>query len=560
MIDRLETRARGDDEAGGRAQLLVGLLLQQRGKQIQAIEAFTAAENRLPSDAVCSSLLGQALLRSGQTEAAKQAFARAIDRKPSRQDAVLIFTQLGRLHHRSGENDQATEVWSQMQAMYPGDLRVGERIAGVLAEEGQYESALRRYESLAEASQSSGDHQSIGFRIQAAEIKRVLGNENEALDDFEQLLVRLRPGSWLHSEVRRRIESGFLRSGDQAGLADYYAKQLAKDPDNLDTRMRLGRSLASADRIVEAIDVLTKAHESAPQDEDVLLMLVDVLQRAGRLGQAADYLELLAERFPDNPDHFVRWGQVLLSDPTIELKQREQAAVDVWMKLTESRRDDPVTQSQVADLLRRLDRREAVIQQYQLAIDLDPGQPQYREYLGEYLFQLGRVDQAVATWRQIAGGDRKSRDSLLRLGEVFETFKMHEEAIDSFAAAMQWDPMFAHRMRYAELLKVAERYDQALDQLTSALQDAESPSEVEQVHRAQIDVYLASGQLDQRIKALHTQVQASDSADVTQCIQLALMLEAAGRINEAVSVVLTSQRKHASELSLWVIAADLFRR
>ena len=36
------------------------------------------------------------------------------------------------------------------------------------------------------------------------------------------MLAKLRPDSWLHREVRRKVEEVFLRNDDQAGLVAYY--------------------------------------------------------------------------------------------------------------------------------------------------------------------------------------------------------------------------------------------------------------------------------------------------------------------------------------------------
>ena len=53
---------------------------------------------------------------------------------------------------------------------------------------------------------------------QAAELKVRLGKSTEALADFETLLGKLDPESWLYREVRRKVEEVFLRTDDLAGL------------------------------------------------------------------------------------------------------------------------------------------------------------------------------------------------------------------------------------------------------------------------------------------------------------------------------------------------------
>jgi thiol-disulfide isomerase/thioredoxin len=70
-------------------------------------------------------------------------------------------------------------------------------------------------------------------------------------EELEQILKRLRPGSWMYSDVRNRIEDGFLKSGDYDALANYYKKRLSESPDDLQLQVRLGRILVSVGRLTQ---------------------------------------------------------------------------------------------------------------------------------------------------------------------------------------------------------------------------------------------------------------------------------------------------------------------
>ena len=56
------------------------------------------------------------------------------------------------------------------------------------------------------------------------------------------------------------------------------------------------------------------------------------------------------------------------------------------------------------------------------AADLAPDAVQYREYLGEYYHVLERPEDAKKVWRQIASGENRNRQNLVRLAEVFGGF------------------------------------------------------------------------------------------------------------------------------------------
>ncbi len=204
----------------GTACLILGLLEFQRGQDAAAVTALAKAEETRKDDPLPSYYLGQALVLIGQPENAALAFERALLRKPARTDLLDIFQSLGRVYQRTQKNDQALEVWNRLEAIFPGDPRVQEQIASALAEENQPAAALPRFEALAK--KATDPFRQVQLAISAADLKVRLGRSPDALHDFETMLAKLRPDSWLHREVRRKIDEVFLRNDDQAGLVTYY--------------------------------------------------------------------------------------------------------------------------------------------------------------------------------------------------------------------------------------------------------------------------------------------------------------------------------------------------
>lgn len=558
LFDQLRERASAGGDDAAAHWMLLGLLQLQRGEDAAAAESLGKAEP-LTDDAMASYELGRALLLVGQTDAAAAALERSIERGPARNEALPVFTELGRIYGRAGQHEKAIAVWSKLEELFPGDQRVGEQIARTLADEGQPEVALERYLQLAKSTEASDSYRAVGFAISAAELKRRLGRDEEALQDLEQLLGRLRPGSWLHSDVRRRIEAGFLRDGDYSALADYYAQQLEQDPDDLDARMRFGRALSRAGRINESIETLEAAVERAPDDADVRLELINVLRGAGRYSDVAGQLRTLSQQNPENPDYYIQLGNALLEDDSTPRDERRAAAAEVWQQLADRRAEDAVTTAQVADLMRRIENVDAAITLYRRAIDLAPNEPQFREYLGEYLHGLDRKEEALATWQSLAEGDRRNREALIRRAEVFNTFGYPEKALDSFAAAAELDPAFAERLRFAALLAQAQRFNEALDQLAAAERIAETPEEHEQILQQRISVYGSSGTLPEQIAAVE-QRTGGDQATAEDFRQLALMQNAASRNTAAMAAIAEGVERAPRDVGVLGVAAELYRQ
>ena len=542
----------GADDAGAKAMIL-GLVQLQRGKPALAAEALALAEGRLPEDAVCCYYLGRAHLAVGQTEQAAAAMERAIDRGPARNEALPVFTELGRIYGRAGLNDKALDVWTRLEELFPGDDRVGGQIARTLAEEGNNEEAIKRYAKLATAARREEDR--IAFAVQAAEMKRRLGQGDEAVEDLEAILGKLRPGSWLYTDVRNRIEDGFLKSGDFDALAGYYQSRLDNDADNLELRTRLGRILVSAGRLDQAQQTLQDAAERAPDDADVRLALIDVLLSKDDVAGAAGHFEQLAERDPENPDYLLRWGQILLDDPDREPAQRQDAAAKIWQRLADARGDDAVTLAQVADRMRSVERADEAVALYRKAIEVDPTSSQYREYLGEYMHQLGRQNEAIEVWNSIAEGDRRNRDSLVRLAEVFTTFELPEKSIAAWKEAADLDLTFAQELRFAKALRDAKQFDDALKRLDVAEAIAETPDERDQLLADRIATFGQAGTLAAQISELKPKAESAD-----QLRQLAMMHQAAGQLTDAAAAIKSATEKAPQSVPVLIVAADVAER
>src|SRR5262245_21126619 len=239
FLETYATRTKKDVKDGV-AWMIVGLLESQRGRDANAVAAFRQAETQQPDNPIASYYLGQSLVLVGQPDAAAEAFERALTRQPNRTDLLDIFQALGRVYQRAQRTEKALGVWNRLEKLFPDDQRVQEQIASTLAEEGQFEQALARYEKLAKAAKDP--YKQAAFRMEAAELKVRLKQTSKALADFADLLGQLNPESWLYREVRRKVEEVFLRNDDQAGLAKYYESWLAKNASDVEAMTRSARS------------------------------------------------------------------------------------------------------------------------------------------------------------------------------------------------------------------------------------------------------------------------------------------------------------------------------
>ena len=343
--DRLEKKP--DD---GAAWLILGLLEFQRGQDAAAVTALKNAETHRPDDALPSFYLGQALVLIGQPENAAEAF----ETRPRASPPAPTFSTSSRPSAASinvrRKTTRPCKSGTGSKRVFPGDTRVQEQIAQTLADENEPATASR-FEALSK--KATDPFRQVQLAISAADLKVRLGKSQDALHDFEVMLGKLRPDSWLHREVRRKIEDVFLRNDDQGGLVKYYEQWSKKQPDDVEALVRLGRTLAGMGRAAEAHAWFDKAVKLVPSRRDLRLALISQLAQDQKFAEAAKEYEALDQAEPNNPDTLKDWGRPRPARHHQTSAREKSRGGSHLAEMLDAKPNDPVTTAQVADLHRQ---------------------------------------------------------------------------------------------------------------------------------------------------------------------------------------------------------------
>lgn len=520
------------------AWMILGLVESQRGRDAAAVDAFAKAKAAKKEDPIAPYYHGQALVLVGRGDEAVASLEEAIARKPVQMDLFEIIQTLGRVHQRAQRSEQALAVWNLFEKSFPGDARVQEQIAVTLAEEGQFAQALPRYEALVKSAKD--EYRRSTFQIEAAELKVKLKRSSEGIADLEGLLDKLNPDSWLFREVRRKIESVFLRSEDQEGLTKYYLTWVGKHPEDVDAMARLSRLLAKQARVPEAREWLDKALKIAPSRKELRLAFIQQLVEDHRYADAIEQYKLLDQSDPNNPDYLREWGRLVMRDGSRPVEEKKKEAAAIWKKLLTSRASDPLATVQVADLLRNAGLPDEALPLYEKAVSLAPAAPQYREFLGEYLHLLKRPDEALATWKKIAEGKQRTPENLSRLAEVLSQFGYGREASVEIQAAAELDARdFSLQLRAADYQARAEQLDGALASLSRAEGLAQNDEEHEAVLAQRIRILQQMGKLIDVSEELRVELE-KDGTSPEKWFRLARYQEALRLLPEATKSIAKS--------------------
>ncbi len=535
FIERLNERVSKNDKDGD-GWMLLGLFESQRGADAAAADAFQKATTYRDRDPMAAYYWGQSLLRLGQTSEAVQAFEKALALQPARADLLDIFQQLGRVHQRAQRTEEALRVWERLEVLFPDDPRVLEQIAATLAEEGGYALALPRYEKL--TGLVKDDYRRTIYRVEAAGLKVRINRRDEGIADLEKILADLNPSSWLYRDVRRRIEDVFLKSGDQDSLVKYYQSWLANHPEDIEAMTRLSKFLASSARLPEAREWMEKALKLAPSRADLRKAFIDQLVDDQQIPEALKQYEQLVATAPGNPDHLRDWGKLVLKDKSRTIEVRNQEATRIWNQIVAIRPEDASNLAQVADFFRQANINDEAIGLYQRALEKAPNDPQYREYLGEFLHIQKRTNEALQVWKTIAEGERRNVVNITRLAEVYRSFGFEQEAVAEIAEACRMDPKdFSLQIQGAEYHIRSNKFDEALALVEAAEKLAANDDEREAVLKVRLEAFQSSQRLEAEIEKLMASLKSISAPSADQLLVLARYLEADRRLDDAAETI-----------------------
>lgn len=557
FVDQLQQQSQAD-AADGTAALILGMVEMRRGRDAAAIDGLQQAAAKRANDPIPAWYLGQVHATLGDTSAAAQALEQALQRQPAAVDQVQIFELLGRTYQRAHRTQDALNLWTRFEAEFPEDDTIREQIAGILLQEGDLQAALPKYELLAESVRDP--FKRTEFSIIAADLKLQLGQQDAAVADFEQILNRLKSDSWQWQDVRRRIETAFLRNQNRLGLIEWYQNWLQQHPGDLAAMEAVGRQLAAEGQAARAVEWLQQAVAKAPTNSALRQALVDLLVDQGDVPAALQQYRELSRNTTVTAEVRERWGHLWLLNESVSASERQTQAAAIWNQLLTAADSDPVMVRRVAELYRSADLPEQAVSLYQQAIELAPEQPEYREYLGEYLHQQKRTDEALQAWQQIASGPRRSAANLVRLSEVLQNFGFELQSLTALQEACRMDAPLTDHLRLVAMLRDAARYDDAQQQLDAAERLSRTADERQLVQEQRLQTYIAAGQIQQRIQQLKQALEEGKSTSVDQWQQLAEYQEAAGQLQQASRSIRKALEQNPDGVATWEIAARIYEK
>ncbi|MDA0678947.1 MAG: tetratricopeptide repeat protein [Proteobacteria bacterium] len=296
------SRLVGDDpDPDPEARLELAIMLVSAGRDDDALSQVNQILLEQPYRTDALRLMAIINFRLDHMDAAKADFEDLLASGNFQMDALYY---LGRIADRRDEFEEAIRNYSQVTS---GDNAVlsQSRAAGIMAQQGEHEKALKHLSSFAEINPNFA----VDMLRAKAQLMVSIDRNDEALELFDQV-VTYRPDD---EGVRLGRAALLLRMGRLDDAIGQYRHAVERWPESSMSLNALGYTLADmTDQYDEAEKLIRKALDLEPDSAAIIDSWGWVLYRQGRSEEALGFLEKAYEKLrdPEVAGHIV---EVLLS-------------------------------------------------------------------------------------------------------------------------------------------------------------------------------------------------------------------------------------------------------
>ncbi len=268
----------------------------------------------------------------------------------------------------------------------------------MLVEAGDYTAAIPECSAAADF-----DPQDFTARSYLARAHAGAGNQTRAITEF-QSAIRLDPQS-----IKARMDLGdlLLSASRPAEAAEQYRKVAEMKPDFPDAAGKLAQCLMEMKNWSEADHWLLKAIDLAPDRDDLPVLRIQYLVRAGRPQQALDYARSARSRWP---------ASERIRDASIELLYSQSVAA---------------LQSKQLDSAWKLTDELLII---------EPGSARAFMLRGRIHRERGNLDEAIAMFRKASAANPTDSTAFVHIGNVYRMKGDNDQAIEAYRSALRIDP------------------------------------------------------------------------------------------------------------------------
>lgn len=257
----------------------LGAALAHLGRYEEAIEQYRIALQSAPPAAASPILLnlGLSYYKSGQISAAASEFSKLHDARPEDKNPALLLADCYLL---SGSPEKAADILIPLEAGNTGDRALNYLLGTALLRGGRLEQGQAVLDRILRNGDSAEGHFLLGTGMfQARDFPQAAREFTKAIALDPQL-----PS--LHSYYGQAV----LQMGDPDGASEAFRQELAINPNDFESNLRLAQILLVRQKYGEARPLLERAIRIRPASEEAHQSLAEALGHRKRPAEAVDGL------------------------------------------------------------------------------------------------------------------------------------------------------------------------------------------------------------------------------------------------------------------------------
>lgn len=409
--------ARDQFNAGSRA--LLGRILLRRGAVNDALTMLRTAVDLAPSDPELQRLVGLALMRLGQHYLASEAFEKAIELAPGK--AKLRTNLALNLLHR-GKSEEAVETLEEALASADDIVEPAMMLGLINLRNGKYDEALNALNMVV----ARDPDNPLVYNLLSS-VYWGKGERETARRNLERA-IQLDPD---YVSAHRNLARMDLREGNVAAAKERFRSMVTMPGAGVGPLIDLANIEEDAGNLREAVSLLTKAQNEAPDKADAQIKLVSLLARMGDGDAAVRAARKLDNKVADDPAVLEVLGKTELAFGKVE------DAANAFRRLAKIVPDDPKRQLHVARLqVSAEDLTGAHVTLKRALVSHENDFPLLEALVGLearlelYEDALLRTEQVIKRFPKKAVGFRIRGDVLVRMRKFDDAALLYAEAIE----------------------------------------------------------------------------------------------------------------------------------
>lgn len=229
-------------------------------------------------------------------------------------------------------------------------------------------------------------------------------------------------------EARSNLGAALARQGLLEEAVAQYREALVLDPARTGVRLNLGIGLLKSGRVPEAAAELERVVAEKPDLRNAVVLLAGCRAREGEFAKAAELLQPLFDRAPED-----RAVTYLLGLALIESKQTRRGQLLLDRILRDG--DSAEARILLGAMRYAVGEYAAARDDFARAAELNPALPTVHAHLGKALMSIGDTEAAANAFRRELESNPNDFDSNLYLGTLLRQDQKLAEAMERFRRA-----------------------------------------------------------------------------------------------------------------------------